>query len=65
MKEVVHFLQEVRLELGKVEWPGLKEFLGATLVVLVLVILFAIYLGAIDFALSRLAGYIFKNYGLY
>lgn len=48
------FFKEVRLELTKVSWPTFNEFVGATVVVLIIVTAFAIYLGAVDFVL-RLA----------
>jgi preprotein translocase subunit SecE len=41
-------------ELKKVTWPGQKETLGATAVVLALVMLVSFYLGMVDLALSRL-----------
>lgn len=63
MKDVVQFLQEVRIELSKVIWPKPEEFFGATLVVLVVVAASAIYLGIVDFALAQLMSYIFKLYG--
>ena len=36
MKQWVQFLQEVRSEFSKVAWPKKDEFVGATIVVLVL-----------------------------
>ncbi len=65
LKSVVQFFQEVRLELSKVDWPNFHEFVGSTLVVLVLVCFFAIYLGIIDLGLTKLAKYIFTVYGGY
>ena len=65
LKNVLQFFQEVRLELSKVDWPSFQEFVGSTLVVLVLVCFFAVYLGIIDLGLSRLATYIFSIYGGY
>lgn len=62
-KDVVQFLQGVRAELSKVEWPNFHEFVGSTLVVLVLVLFFAIYLGIVDLGLSKLAKYVFTTYG--
>jgi preprotein translocase subunit SecE len=62
---IVQFLQGVRSELSKVEWPSFQEFVGSTLIVLVLVLFFAIYLGIIDLGLSKLAKYIFTVYGGY
>ena len=56
------FLREVRAELLKVVWPKYDEFVGSTIVVLLLVCAFAIYLGGVDLGLSQLARYIFKLY---
>ncbi len=63
MKDVVQFLKEVRLELGKVVWPKFDEWIGATIIVLVLVIIFAIFLGVVDFCFSSLAKYLISQYG--
>jgi preprotein translocase subunit SecE len=65
VKDAIKFMQEVRVELSKVVWPKMDEWIGSTLVVLVLVFLFAIYLGALDFGLSKLAKYIFNLYSGY
>jgi preprotein translocase subunit SecE len=64
MKSAVQFLHEVKGELSKVAWPKLDELIGSTIIVLVLVTIFAIYLGVLDFRLSQLAQYIFKTYSL-
>ena len=48
------FIAEVVSELKKVTWPNRKETLGATGVVLILVIIVSIYLGLVDYALSHL-----------
>jgi preprotein translocase SecE subunit len=63
--KALQFFHEVRIEFSKVVWPKFNEFVGSTLVVLLLVCAFAIYLGAIDLAFSKLAKYIFKLYGTY
>jgi len=59
MKDVVRFLQEVQLELGKIQWPSINELIGSVVVVLILVTFFAIYIGGIDVVLYTLAGRIF------
>ena len=64
-KGVVQFLQEVRAELAKVEWPDTQEFIGSTIVVLVLVCLFMVYLGVVDLGISRIAQYVFAHYSGY
>jgi len=43
------YVKEVRLELKKVAWPGRQEVLVFTGIVLVVVVLFAIYTGILDF----------------
>jgi len=50
----VQFIKEAWIELKKVAWPSQKETLGATAVVLVLVILVSAYLGLVDMLLTRL-----------
>lgn len=47
------YLQGVRLEMGRVSWPTGRELQAATTVVMVTLILFAGYLGALDFVLKR------------
>lgn len=47
------FLQEVWAELKKVHWPTRKETYAATVVVLVIVVIVALFLGVVDFALSQ------------
>ena len=65
MKNIIQFLIEVRSELAKVEWPKWNEFIGSTVVVLLIVVAFSIYLVFVDFGFSRLARIVFKSYGLY
>jgi len=48
------FLEECWVELKKVHWPTPTETRGATIGVLVGVVLFSLYLGVVDFALSWL-----------
>lgn len=60
----MQFFNEVKIELSRVIWPKFDEFLGSTIVVMVIVIVFAIYLGALDFGFVHLARYIFEQYGM-
>ena len=57
-RQTVQFLQEAWIELKKVTWPGQKETMGATAIVLILVFLVSFYLGLVDFSLSRLIKYL-------
>jgi preprotein translocase subunit SecE len=64
MKDVIQFLNEVRLELSKVVWPKVDEWIGSTVIVLILVMVFALYLKAVDTGFSELIKYVIKTYGL-
>ncbi len=48
MVPIGKFLREVRAEMARVEWPKPTEFIGATIVTLLLVLFFTIYLGLLD-----------------
>lgn len=62
-KSVVRFLYEVKGELGKIIWPTTASLVESTVVVMVLVVVFSIYLGVVDFGLTQLLQYIIKSYG--
>jgi preprotein translocase subunit SecE len=47
------FLKEVNMELKRVNWPNKKETIKYTLVVIATLTIVAMYLGIIDFLLSR------------
>lgn len=68
MKQIVQmvtqFLGEVRVELGRVVWPKFDEWIGSTIVVLVVVIVAAFYLWVVDLGISKLAGILFTRYSL-
>ena len=51
---IMQFLRDVRAEMKRVSWPGLTEVKNTTIITLVAVIFFAVYLFAIDQGLSRL-----------
>lgn len=59
IKQVVQFIHEVRAEFSKVLWPKFDDFVGSTIIVMVLVCIFAIYLGLVDLGFSKFAKYIF------
>ena len=51
---IVQFLRDVRAEMKRVSWPTANEVKNTTIITLVAVIFFAIYLFAIDQGLARL-----------
>jgi preprotein translocase subunit SecE len=50
----IQFLREVKIELKKVTWPSRKQTMGSTVVVIILVMIISLFLGLIDFSLSKL-----------
>jgi len=53
---IVKYFRETRAELKKVTWPTRKEALRLTGIVLATTIGFALFLGVMDWVLSRLFG---------
>jgi preprotein translocase subunit SecE len=64
MNKVTQFLTEVKAEMAKVVWPSSSEVVGSTIVVLIIVTAFSLYLGAVDFLLSKVATWVFAYYGM-
>jgi len=60
IEKAVQFLREVKIELKKVTWPSRKQTIGSTVVVIILVIVIAIFLGIVDMALSSLIHMVLK-----
>jgi preprotein translocase subunit SecE len=54
LDQSIQFFKEVWIELKKVHWPSWKETRAATIVVVVVVMIFAVFLGLVDFGLSHL-----------
>ena len=49
MKNITVFLKEVRAEVSKIIWPGVKEFYESTMVALVVILVFTLFLSAINY----------------
>ena len=56
---ILVFFKEVRGEIAKIEWPSFDEWVGSTLIVLFIVVLFSLYFFGVDGFLSSLAQKIF------
>lgn len=52
--KLIAFVQESRQELKRVEWPTKAQTTKLTLVVIFISLATAIYLGALDFAFTKL-----------
>ena len=59
--KITEFLGQVKVEFLKIEWPGFDEFIGSTIVTLLLVIFFALFIGGADRLITFVAKYIFTH----
>lgn len=59
-QKIKQFLIEVKTELGKVAWSSRAELMGATVVVIVITAIIAVYVFVIDFLLSGGLRMLFK-----
>jgi preprotein translocase subunit SecE len=54
--KAILYVKEAYNELKKVSWLGKKEVIASTVVVLMLIVIVAIYVGTIDFILVKIFG---------
>ena len=59
-KKIGNFLGEVREELTKVSWSTRHELAGATLVVIVVTSIMAVFIGIIDLGLTKMLTLLFR-----
>jgi preprotein translocase subunit SecE len=52
--KVKQFLKEAKIELRKVTWPTPKQTLASTSVVIIVVVIISLFLGVVDFGLSKI-----------
>lgn len=55
---IIRYFQETQEELRKVTWPTREETIRLTMIVLGATVIFAVFLGALDFIFQRLAGFL-------
>ncbi|MBI9079092.1 MAG: preprotein translocase subunit SecE [Pseudodesulfovibrio sp.] len=53
-KELIEFFEESKVEIKKVVWPTRKETITTCVAVLVVSLVIALYLGIVDFTLSKI-----------
>ena len=57
----VNFLNEVKLEMGKVSWSTRDELIGSTIVVLVSLAILSMFIGICDVVLSTIINVIMSR----
>jgi len=61
LQKISGFWREFKTEMKKVTWPGRKETVSSTAVVIVTVLVIVLFLGLVDYALGRIV-YTVLNY---
>jgi preprotein translocase subunit SecE len=59
MQKLIQFVKDAWRELKNVTWPGRKEIIASTVIVVLVTLLLMIYLGVIDFVLAKIVKLIF------
>jgi len=54
LRRAREFVREVLIEFRKVTWPGRAELVNSTAVVIVVTVVVAFFLGAVDIGLARI-----------
>ncbi len=60
INKIKTFFIQVIEELKKVSWSSREELMGATVVVIVITLIMALFIGVVDLALSKGLSLIFK-----
>jgi preprotein translocase subunit SecE len=51
--KLVQFFKEIKTELARVTWPGRKEVVNSTIVVLTTILIISLFLWVVDLALQK------------
>jgi len=60
LERIKGFFRDVKLELKKVVFPSKDELIGSTWVVIISTMIVAVFLGVVDFILTRFVKYILR-----
>lgn len=60
MNKLILFLKDVKLEMGRVNWPTKEQTIKFTLVVIGMSVFVALFLGALDFIFARILTLLIK-----
>ena len=58
MPKIKGFLNDIKLEMGKVSWPSKDELFGSTIIVIVSLAILSLFIGLCDAGLSALVNVI-------
>ena len=60
MNRLIKFIKEVKIEMLKVSWPKRQELWESTLVVIVVSLIMAVFIGSIDLLLSKAVAFVMR-----
>jgi preprotein translocase subunit SecE len=60
LRRIQEFFREVLAEFKKVNWPGRSDIMNSTAVVLVVTVVIAFFLAAVDIGLARIVGLVLR-----
>lgn len=60
INKIVKYFKETKQELSKVAWPSKLELRDSTIVVVVLSIIVSLFIGIVDYALTKASTLIFR-----
>ena len=60
INKIVKYFKETKQELSKVAWPSKLELRDSTIVVVVLSIIVSLFIGVVDYALTKASTLIFR-----
>ncbi|MBU2575608.1 preprotein translocase subunit SecE [Patescibacteria group bacterium] len=62
MKKIIKYLRESRQELSKVTWPTKQHTINSTIMVIVVSVGIAAFLGGVDYGLNNLLEFLLANF---
>jgi len=61
MKKLIKYIKDSIIEMKKVTWPSRKEALNYTVLIVIITIAVAIFLGGLDFIFSKILEIVVNN----
>jgi len=59
LEKSARFLRDVKTELTKVSWPSKNDIKGATIVVIIVVLIISFFIGLVDLIIMRVEDLLF------
>lgn len=60
LKKSIQFFTDVRVEFSKVSWPSREELTQSTIIVIVVSLIVAAFIGVVDLGLNKVVGLLLR-----